>query len=95
MSSTGQNQAFYTSKTGKHPILKRQNAFTMGSSRISNKSRTILKRHNAMVISKPLRGPCYVCDLPNCELVGSNFACDNLFCGQDMHIEQEEEDYDW
>ena len=87
MSSNGQTTV---SKTGKHPILKRHNAF-----RISNKSRPILKRCNAIVISKPLRGPCYVCGLPNCEQFGYNFACDNLYCGQDMHIEQEEEDYDW
>jgi len=98
MSSNGQTQAFYTSKTGKHPMLKRQNAFTLGSSRMSNKSRTILKRCNATVgIIKqvPILGPCYVCGLPNCERFGYNFACDNLFCGQDMHVEIEEEDYDW
>ena len=95
MSSTDMNTTSYTSKTGKHTALKRQNAFTMGSSRISKKSHPILKRHNAIIIAKFPRGPCYVCDLPNCELVGSNFACDNLFCGQDMHVEMEEEDYDW
>ena len=94
MSSTDMNKTLYTSKTGKHSALKRQNAFNIGS--LANKSRPILKRYNAMVgLQKQPLGPCHACDLPNCEFNGFNFACDDLYCVQNLTSETEEEDYDW
>ena len=78
--SSKQNTPNFSNPNAK---LKRSNAF------ITIKKKPTLRRSNAKVW-----GNFVACDKPKCEFNGFVFACDDLYCYQNL-FEEEEREEDW